>query len=155
MSYWLLKSEPDEFSIQDLRLKKTGRWDGVRNYQARNFIEQMQPGDLAFFYHSSCKTIGIAGVMSIASHAYPDPLAVDKSSPYFDEQSLQKNRWLAIDMQYKSTFKHVLKLANIKALALNDERLLDLKLIQKGNRLSVMPISNEQWQCLMEACVPN
>ena len=118
MSFWLLKSEPDEFSIKDLRQKKTERWDGVRNYQARNFIGQMQPGDLAFFYHSSCKAIGIAG------------------------------------MKHKVTFKHVLKLARIKALALKDERLDDLKLIQKGNRLSVMPIPDAQWQCLNAECEP-
>lgn len=155
MTYWLLKSEPDEFSIQDLRQKPTARWDGVRNYQARNFISTMAPGDLAFFYHSSCKDIGIAGVMEVASKPYPDPLAIDKSSAYFDEKSLRENKWLAIDMAYQTTFKHVAKLARIKALALKDNRLSDLKLIQKGNRLSVMPISNEQWQCLMSLCEPN
>jgi predicted RNA-binding protein with PUA-like domain len=155
MSYWLLKSEPDEFSIKDLRLKRTAPWDGVRNYQARNFIAQMKPGDLAFFYHSSCKEIGLAGIMTVASDAYPDPLAVDASSPYFDEKSLTNNKWLAIDMEYKTAFKHVFKLARIKALALKDERLADLKLIQKGNRLSVMPISDEQWQCLIAACDPD
>ena len=154
MSFWLLKSEPDEFSIKDLRQKKTERWDGVRNYQARNFIGQMQPGDLAFFYHSSCKDIGIAGIMEVASCAYPDPLAVDPNSDYFDEKSLTENKWLAIDMKHKVTFKHVLKLARIKALALKDERLDDLKLIQKGNRLSVMPITDAQWQCLNAECEP-
>ena len=148
MSFWLLKSEPDEFSIKDLRQKKTARWDGVRNYQARNFIGQMQPGDLAFFYHSSCKEIGVAGVMEVVSKAYPDPLAVDPNSEYFDEKALNENKWLAIDMQHKVTFKRVVKLAQIKALALKDERLNDLKLIQKGNRLSVMPITDAQWQCL-------
>lgn len=155
MTYWLLKSEPDEFSIQDLRQKTTARWDGVRNYQARNFIGTMAPGDLAFFYHSSCKDIGIAGVMKIVSEPYPDPLALDKSSAYFDAKSLIENKWLAIDMAYQTTFKQVATLARIKALALKDDRLSDLKLIQKGNRLSVMPISNEQWQCLISLCEPN
>ena len=93
--------------------------------------------------------------MAVASDAYPDPLAVDASSPYFDEKSLNNNKWLAIDMEYKAAFKHVFKLARIKALALKDERLADLKLIQKGNRLSVMPISDEQWQCLIAACDPD
>jgi predicted RNA-binding protein with PUA-like domain len=152
MSFWLLKSEPDEFSIKDLRQKKTERWDGVRNYQARNFIGQMQPGDLAFFYHSSCKAIGIAGIMEVVSHAYPDPLAINPESDYFDKKSLDENKWLAIDMQHRVTFKNVLKLSQIKALALKDERLNDLKLIQKGNRLSVMPITDAQWQCLNSIC---
>ena len=152
MTYWLLKSEPDEFSIQDLRHKQTERWDGIRNYQARNFIRTMMPGDLAFFYHSSCKEIGIVGVMEIIGQAYPDPLAIDKSSNYFDEKSLVENKWLAIDVQYKTSFKRVYKLAQIKALALKDKRLDDLKLIQKGNRLSIMPLTHAQWQCLLEAC---
>ncbi|MGR6872082.1 EVE domain-containing protein [Pseudomonas sp. HK3] len=155
MSYWLLKSEPDEFSITDLRQKTTAPWDGVRNYQARNFIRDMQPGDLAFFYHSSCKDIGIAGVMKVVSHAYPDPLAVDKNSDYFDTKSQTENTWLAIDMAYQSKFKHVIKLAHIKTLALKDDRLKNLALIQKGNRLSVMPISSEQWECLYAASEPN
>jgi predicted RNA-binding protein with PUA-like domain len=155
MSYWLLKSEPDEFSIKDLQLKNIAPWDGVRNYQARNFIRDMQPGDLAFFYHSSCKEIGICGVMNIVSLAYPDPLASNKDSAYFDKTSLHRNKWLAINMQHKITFKHVLTLAEIKALALKDARLADLTLIKKGNRLSVMPITDVQWQCLIEACDPS
>lgn len=152
MTYWLLKSEPDEFSIKDLQRKKVARWDGVRNHQAKNFIKSMAPGDLAFFYHSSCKDIGIAGVMEVVSEAYPDPLAVDPSSDYFDEKALKENKWLAIDMQHHTSFKHVLKLARIKSLALKDERLEGLPLIQKGSRLSVMPISEAQWQCLISAC---
>lgn len=152
MTYWLLKSEPDEFSIKDLQRKKVARWDGVRNHQAKNFIKSMTPGDLAFFYHSSCKDIGIAGVMKVVSEAYPDPLAVDTNSAYFDEKALQDNKWLAIDMQHHTTFKHVLKLARIKSLALKDERLDGLALIQKGSRLSVMPVSTAQWQCLLDAC---
>jgi len=152
MTYWLLKSEPDEFSIKDLQRKHIARWDGVRNHQAKNFIKSMAPGDLAFFYHSSCKDIGIAGVMEVVSEAYPDPLAIDPSSDFFDEKSLKENKWLAIDMQHHTTFKHVLKLARIKSLALKDERLNGLALIQKGSRLSVMPVTPAQWQCLLEVC---
>jgi len=155
MSYWLLKSEPDEFSIKDLQQKHTAPWDGVRNYQARNFIRTMKPGDLAFFYHSSCKNIGIAGIMKVISQAYPDPLAIDKNSHYFDQKAQTNNPWLAIDMQHQKTFTHVLKLAQIKTLALKDSRLSDLPLIKKGNRLSVMPITHDQWQCLIEACDPS
>ena len=152
MSKWLLKSEPDEFSIHDLKQKNVARWDGVRNYQARNFMAQMQPGDEAFFYHSSCKEIGIAGVMNVVSTPYPDPLAVDASSDYFDKKALNGNKWLAVDMEFNRCFQQVLTLTSIKDLAQKDERLNDLPLIQKGSRLSVMAISNDQWQCLINAC---
>lgn len=87
MPYWLMKSEPDEFSIQDLQQLGTGRWDGVRNYQARNFLRQMAEGDRFFFYHSSCATPGIAGIGSIERAAYPDPTALDPQSPYFDAKA--------------------------------------------------------------------
>jgi len=152
MGYWLLKSEPDEFSIDDLKQKTTAPWDGVRNYQARNFMKEMQVGDLAFFYHSSCQLVGIAGVMEVRKTAYPDPLAVDPNSQYFDEKSVQENKWVAVDMAFKQQFKNVLSLKEIKALAEKEARLAGLKLIQKGSRLSVMPITQDQWQCLMEYC---
>jgi len=152
MTSWLLKSEPDEFSIADLEEKGIAPWDGVRNYQARNFMRDMKPGDRAFFYHSSCKDIGIAGVMTVHSQPYPDPLAIDTNSPYYDAKSVTSNKWVAVDMQHTQTFKRILKLEKIKALALKDERLSDFPLIKKGNRLSVMPVSDGQWQCLIEAC---
>lgn len=151
MAYWLMKSEPDEFSIDDLMLKKTAPWDGVRNYQARNFIRQMQPNDEVFFYHSSCKNVGIAGVMAVSSLSYPDPLAQDKNSHYYDEKSHTQNRWSAIDVSFKEKFSEVLSLKKIKTLAESDQTLIELLLIKKGNRLSVMPITDAQWQCLMEA----
>jgi len=154
MSYWLVKSEPDEFSIDDLKLKNIARWDGIRNYQARNFIRKMQPRDLVFFYHSSCKNIGISGIMSVVSTYYEDPIAVDSSSPYFDKKALDANPWSAIDVQFKQQFPKVLSLAAIKKLAINDQRLADFVLIKKGNRLSVMPVSSDQWQCIMENIAP-
>lgn len=155
MTNWLLKSEPDEFSIADLKQKNIARWDGVRNYQARNFMAQMQPGDLAFFYHSSCKDIGIVGIMQVKSLPYPDPLAIDKRSDYFDEKALKENKWLAVDMAFHTQYPNVLKLAKIKSLALKDERLAKLDLLKKGSRLSVMPVNHEQWQCLIDACESN
>ncbi|GAA6135474.1 EVE domain-containing protein [Oceaniserpentilla sp. 4NH20-0058] len=148
MAYWLLKSEPDEFSIYDLEKKGHAPWDGIRNHQAKNFLKEMKVDDLAFFYHSSCKNIGIAGIMQVTKTAYPDPLAVDKSSDYFDEKSLIENKWVAVNMAHHTTFKTLLPLAKIKKLADSDSRLNDLILIKKGSRLSVMPISTEQWQAL-------
>ena len=149
MTYWLMKSEPDEFSIDDLQQKGVARWDGVRNYQARNFLREMNLGDQVLFYHSSCKHVGIAGLMEIVGTYYPDPLAIDKGSSYFDPKSLKENRWSAVDVKFIQKFEKVLSLQSIKTLAENDQRLADLALIKKGNRLSVMPITNDQWQCLI------
>ena len=149
MAYWLMKSEPDEFGIDDLALKKCERWDGVRNYQARNFMREMQEGDFIFMHHSSCKTVGIAGVMTVARAGYPDPSAEDPSSAYFDKKQPSENRWTAVDVAFEERFAKVLTLEKIKQLAVNDPRLSDLMLLSRS-RLSVMPISHEQWQCLME-----
>jgi len=146
--YWLLKSEPDEFSIQDLESKKQAPWDGVRNYQARNFIEQMTPGDRAFFYHSSCKNIGIAGEMEIVSTPYPDPLAINPKSAYFDKKSLNENKWLAIEVKHIQTYTQVLPLSKIKKIAETEPKMATFDLIKKGSRLSVMPVTSEQWRIL-------
>lgn len=154
MTHWLLKSEPDEFSIDDLKQKTIEPWDGIRNYQARNFIRQMQPGELAFFYHSSCKEVGIIGIMEIAGTYYEDPLAVDQNSPYFDNKALDSNPWSTIDVRFRSKFSSVLTLATLKRLALKDQRLADFALLKKGNRLSVMPVTDDQWQCIMENIAP-
>lgn len=150
MPYWLMKSEPDEFSIDDLQSKQQAPWDGVRNYQARNFIREMQDGDSVFFYHSSCKNVGISGVMSIVGTYYPDPLAQDPKSPYYDEKSIKENKWSAINVEFEKKLAQIITLKQIKILAETDQRLADLALLKKGNRLSVMPISPDQWQCLME-----
>jgi len=146
MPYWLMKSEPDEFSLMDLERLGASRWDGVRNYQARNFIRQMSIGDRFFFYHSSCATPGIAGIGSISRVAYPDPTATDPESPYFDRQSSEtKNRWSAVDVRFVERFASTLPLPRLREAA----ELTELPLVQKGSRLSVMPVSDSQWHAIL------
>lgn len=146
MPNWLMKSEPDEFSIADLHRVGSARWDGVRNYQARNFLRTMQVGELFFFYHSSCPQPGIAGIGRIQAAAYPDPTALDRNSVYFDPKaSEEKNPWSAIDVAYVETFPRVVELSVLKA----QHALLELPLIQKGSRLSVMPVSDAHWQAIL------
>ena len=146
MPYWLMKSEPDELSIHDLQRLEQARWDGVRNYQARNFLRSMQPGDLFFFYHSSCPEPGIAGIARIASAHYPDPTALEPGSHYFDAKaSADKNPWSAVDVAFVEAFKRVIPLAQLKAQG----ALLELPLVQKGSRLSVMPVSAEEWAAVL------
>lgn len=146
MNYWLMKSEPDEFSFLDLQnAAKPCRWDGVRNYQARNFLRSMAEGDLFLFYHSSCAEPGIAGIGEIARSAYPDPSALDPQSPYFAAKaSAEKNPWSAVDVRFARSIKRLLPLSELREL----NGLDDLPLVQKGSRLSVMPVTDEQWQML-------
>lgn len=142
MPYWLMKSEPDEFSIQNLEKLGSSRWDGVRNYQARNFLRQMTVGDRFFFYHSSCATPGIAGIGEIARCAYPDPTAIDPNSHYFDAKASEtKNPWSAVDVAFIERFDTVLTLPRLKA----EPTLAQMPLVQKGSRLSVMPVSESEW----------
>ncbi|SFP38438.1 EVE domain-containing protein [Pseudomonas borbori] len=145
MPNWLMKSEPDEFSIHDLQRLGQARWDGVRNYQARNFLRSMQVGEQLFFYHSSCPEPGIAGIACISSPAYADPTALDPHSPYFDARaSTEKNPWSAVDVTFVEAFERVIPLATLKA----QSALLELPLVHKGSRLSVMPVSAEQWAAI-------
>lgn len=145
MPYWLMKSEPDEFSIHDLETIGSGRWDGVRNYQARNFLREMAVGDLFFFYHSSCATPGIAGIGKIVRSAYPDPTALDPDSPYHaPKASAEKNPWSDVDVGFVECFPRTLTLPQLKA----EPSLVQMPLVQKGSRLSVMPISEEEWQII-------
>ncbi len=150
MNYWLMKSEPDAFSIDDLksRPKRTEPWDGVRNYQARNFMrDAMTVGDQVFFYHSNCKVPGIVGIAEVASKPYPDPTQFDPDSKYYDPKSdPDEPRWILIDVKYKRHLKRVLSLAEIKDHA---EALGDFALTRKGNRLSIMPVAAEQWDYLL------
>ncbi|MGH8352644.1 MAG: EVE domain-containing protein [Pseudomonas sp.] len=146
MPYWLMKSEPEELAIHDLQRLGRARWDGVRNYQARNFLRGMAPGDLFFFYHSSCPQPGIAGIGRIAAATYPDPTALDPQSPYFDAKaSPEKNPWSALDVEFVEAFPQVLPLARLKSVA----ALGELALLRKGSRLSVMPVSAAEWASVL------
>lgn len=146
MAYWLMKSEPDELSITGLQKLGQTRWDGVRNYQARNFLRAMAVGDEFFFYHSSCPEPGIAGIGKIIQAAYPDPTALDDKSHYFDAKATQeKNPWSAIDVAFVETFPSVLSLGFLK----QQTALEQLPLVQKGSRLSVMPVTADQWAAVL------
>lgn len=149
MNYWLLKTEPAECSIDDLAAQpiKPMVWEGVRNYQARNFLRQMQEGDEVFVYHSSCKLIGVAGTARISRSVYPDTAQFDPESPYFDSKSSRDSpRWDAVDVVFVQKFSQLLPLDAIKA----SPALEDLALVKKGNRLSVMPVSANEWQAILE-----
>ena len=150
MAYWLLKTEPDAFGIDDLmqRPEQTEPWDGVRNYQARNFLrDQMKLGDKVFLYHSSCKDVGIAGVCEVVREGYPDPTQFDPEAKYYDPKSPQDNpRWFCVDVKFIVKFKRVLPLKTIKSLP----DITEIGLVKKGGRLSVMPVVEAEWQSLYE-----
>jgi predicted RNA-binding protein with PUA-like domain len=149
MKHWLMKSEPDVFGIADLekRRGKTEPWDGVRNYQARNMMrDDMKKGDLAFFYHSNCKEAGIAGIMEIVHEGYADHTAFDSKQKYFDPKSDPQNpRWYRVDVRHVRTLKRTITLTELKS----HPELSDLPLVRRGNRLSVMPISNTHWNFIL------
>lgn len=150
MNYWLLKSEPDAFSIDDLKNSPGHKdhWDGIRNYQARNFIRDgMRKGDLAFFYHSSCPQPGIVGICEIVSAAYPDHTAFDPDSPYFDPGSDPENpRWLMVDVRYKRKTKRLISLQELRR---HERELADFALLRRGNRLSIMPVEPAHWDLIL------
>ena len=146
-SYWLMKSEPDTFSIDDLaqRPKQIEPWDGVRNYQVRNmFRDQMKQGDLSFFYHSSCPEPGIYGVMKIISNAYPDPTQFDPKSDYYDAKSTQEDpRWLLVDVQFERKLDKPVLLSELRE---HEAKLAGLRVLEKGTRLSVTPVTAPHWK---------
>ena len=148
MQYWLMKSEPDTYSIDDLQSFGVDHWDGIRNYQVRNFFrDQMQVGDQAFFYHSNCKEPGIVGTMEIVSKAYSDHTAFDPSEKYFDSKSDPENpRWLMVDVRYIRHLNRMITLAELR----QQKQIADMKLLQRGNRLSVLPLSKMEWQYILE-----
>lgn len=150
MKYWLVKSEPDVFSVDDLAEcpNQTRWWKHVRNYQARNFMrDEMQPGDRVFFYHSNTDIPAIVGLAEIASTAYPDPDAFDPNAKYYDPKSDPANpRWFLVDIQLIKKLEQPISLRQIKEHA---EPLGDLPLIRRGNRLSVMPVAPEQWDYIL------
>ncbi|WP_233843569.1 EVE domain-containing protein [Dyella sp. 2HG41-7] len=147
MNYWLMKSEPDTFSIDDLKRKKREAWDGVRNYQARNFMrDEMRVGDSVFFYHSNCAEPGIAGIAEVACDAYPDPSQFDPKSKYFDPGSSRDNpRWMLVDVKFVKKLKRVITLDELK----NHPAIADMRLLRKGNRLSVMPVEANEWRYIL------
>jgi predicted RNA-binding protein with PUA-like domain len=145
MAHWLMKSEPEELSIDDLfrAKRKQFRWDGVRNYRARNWMLQMQQGEQFFFAHSSCKVPGIAGVAEIVGDSYVDPTQFDPESHYYDPASpAAKPRWISRDVRFVQRFPTVLALADLRRYT---SELGHFHLLQRANRLSVMPVSDDQW----------
>lgn len=148
-NYWLMKSEPSCFSIDDLQksLNQTSPWDGVRNYQARNFMRNnMKIGDKIFFYHSNCKPPGIIGVAEVASESYPDFTAFDPESDHPDPKSTAENpRWFMVDVRFVQKFKQIIPLDNLKQFP----ELASMPLLRKGNRLSVMPVARDEWDFIV------
>ena len=150
MQYWLMKSEPDVFGIDDLakQPRKTEHWDGVRNYQARNMMrDEMKKGDLVFFYHSNCKEPGIVGVAEVVKEGYPDFTAFDPKAKYYDAKSDPDNpRWYMVDIKFKRKFKRTITLQELKTYS----QLAEMPLLRKGNRLSVMPVGKKQWDFILK-----
>lgn len=148
MNYWLMKSEPDVYSIDDLARDGKTMWDGVRNYQARNFMrDQMQAGDLVFFYHSNAEPSGIAGIAKVVGKPYPDPTAFDKKDIHFDPKSKKEApTWYLVDVAFVKKLKRLLALDEIKKI----KGLEGMLLLQKGSRLSVQPVSQAHWDILTE-----
>ena len=147
--YWLMKSEPDAFSIDDLQRAGVEPWTGVRNYQARNFMRDgMQVGDGVLFYHSSCAVPGIVGTATVASKAYPDPTQFIPKSDYYDPKSTREQpRWHLVDIAFERKLKRTIALDQIKQRA--DRLGEEFALIRRGNRLSVLPVSAAQWKTLL------
>lgn len=151
MAYWLMKSEPDCFSIDDLaaRPKQTESWDGVRNYQVRNMMrDDMQAGDLAFFYHSSCPEPGIVGVMEILCRGYPDPTQFDARHEHYDPKSKREEpRWLLVDVKFLRKFKQPVLLDTLRA---HEDQLKGLRVLERGTRLSVTPVTATHWKTILK-----
>lgn len=146
-----MKSEPDVFSFEDLKSRpnQTEPWDGVRNYQARNFMrDEMRVGDQILFYHSNTNPPGVAGIARVASKPYPDPTAFDKKSKYFDPKSDPENpRWMLVDVAYKSDLKRLVSLEEMKSMP----ELEEMRVMQRGNRLSITPVTKEEFQAIKQA----
>jgi len=147
MAYWLFKTEPDAFSIDDLKnaQNQTTLWEGVRNYQARNFMrDEVKVGDLVMIYHSSCKLVGVVGIAVVTKAAYPDPTQFDLSSDYYDAKATSDNpRWVVVEVTYQSHLNSLVSLKEIKA----NPRITDIAL-KKGGRLSIMPVTQNDWQVI-------
>ena len=149
MNYWIMKSEPDVFSIDDLMARKnqTEPWNGVRNYQARNFMKTMELGDEVLFYHSSCEIPGIVGVMKVTKSAYSDQTALDPKSDFFDKRhTIDKPIWFQVDVKFVKKFKKIFALSELKDV----KGLEDLLILRKGNRLSVTPLHKKEFDIILK-----
>ena len=147
MACWLMKSEPDVYSIDDLQRDGREMWDSIRNYQARNMMrDDMRIGDDVFFYHSSCKEPGVVGIARVASKPYPDPVQFDRKSRYFDAKSDKDNpRWILVDVEFVRKLQRNITLTEIKA----QKSLADMILVRRGNRLSIMPVEKKHWDKIL------
>lgn len=148
-AYWLMKSEPDEFSFDDLAAcgEQGEGWSGVRNYQARNFMRSMATGDQVFFYHSSTPIPGVIGIAEVVREAYPDPTQFDPQSPYYDERSSETSpRWWQVDVRF---VRHLANFVALKQLR-GQSALSEMVLLKKGNRLSVAPVTPQEWRHILE-----
>lgn len=146
--YWLMKSEPGDFSIDDLARVRTEPWTGVRNYQARNFMRQMRVGDQVFVYHSNTEVPGIYGIGEVVSEAYPDPTQFDRKSKYHDPKATRETpRWDLVDIGFVRKLERAIPLDEIRGHA--DKLGEEFALIRKGTRLSVMPVTAAQWKTLL------
>lgn len=150
MKFWLFKSEPNVYSIDDLKNApgQTDTWDGVRNYQARNFLrDEIKKGDPVLFYHSRVQPMAIVGLAEVVKDGYPDWTAFDRQSKYFDaKSSKEKPRWYMVDIRFQSKFKQALTLKEIK----NDRKLADMMLVQRGARLSIQPVSEQNFYYILK-----
>jgi len=145
MRYWLMKSEPDEFSFEQLRIRRTEPWTGVRNYQARNFMRAAAVGDLVLFYHSNCPEPGIAGVAKISKVAFTDPTQFDAKSDYYDPKSPREDpRWSCVEVAYHQTFQRHVTLPDLRACKALGEMLI----LRPGNRLSVTPVMAAEFKAI-------
>jgi len=149
MAYWLMKSEPDVFGIEHLKAlpNQTDHWDGVRNYQARNMMrDEMKVGDQVFFYHSNCKPPAIVGIMEVTKEGYPDYTAFDPDQKYYDPKSdPDKPRWYMVDVKHVRDLKREIPLDELKTYP----ELSEMRLVQKGNRLSIMPVTEDEWNFIL------
>lgn len=150
MHYWLFKSEPNVFGIDHLKSRKnqTEHWDGVRNYQVRNLLrDEIKPGDQAFFYHSSCPEPGIAGIIEVVKAGYPDFTSWDPKSDHFDPKSTpQHPRWYMVDVKFIKKFSKIISLHELKLTP----ALKNMPILRKGNRLSITPISSNEWKTILQ-----
>ena len=147
MKYWLMKSEPDVFSIDSLKTKKKSGWDGVRNYQARNYMrDEMKKGDMILFYHSSCEVPGVAGLARVYKESHPDPTQFDAQSDYFDPKATAENpRWFMVEVEFVEKFDEVVTLQTIKTT----KALEKMPLVQKGSRLSINPVRDSEYKTIL------